>query len=133
MSAERLPDAELEILACLWLRGESTAREVREAIAEYRPLAHASVMTLLGRLEERGLIARRKGDIGRAFLYRATKKPDPTYRRLLQNVLHRVFGGNGVAMVTSLFEAQPPTTEQISELEKLLQDLKRRENKRRRR
>ena len=131
MTEDRLPEAELEVLACLWQRGEATAREVREAIEPYRPLAHASVLTLLGRLESKGLIARRKADTGKAFVYRPTKKPDPTYRRLMADTLERVFGGNGIAMVASLFAAKAPTAEELTELENLLDDLKRRQKRRR--
>ncbi len=129
MTDERLPDAELEVLACLWLKGEITARQIRDAIEPYRPLAHASVLTLLGRLQTKGLISRRKGNVGKAFVYRATKKPDPTYRQLTGDVLQRIFGGNGVAMVASLFQAKTPTQDEISELEQLLADLKRKKTK----
>ena len=30
---ENLPDAELEVMACLWQRGDATARQIREEMA----------------------------------------------------------------------------------------------------
>ena len=72
---DALPDAELEVLACLWQKGEATARDVREAMASYRPLTHSAVSTLLARLQEKGLVGRRKGPVGKAFLFRATDRP----------------------------------------------------------
>lgn len=124
MRDDRLPDAELEVLACLWRAGEATAREIREAMEPYRPLAHASVMTLLGRLESKGYLKRRKAAVGKSFLYKPTRKPDKTMRGVMRDVLERVFAGDGVAMVTSLFEASPPSAEEIAELQRLLDELK---------
>ncbi len=124
MTEDRLPDAELEVLACLWRAGEATAREVREAMQPYRPMAHASVTTLLGRLESKGYLKRRKAPVGKSFLYKPTRRPDKTMRGVISNVLERVFAGDGVAMVTSLFEASPPSQDEIAELQRLLDELK---------
>ncbi len=126
MSTPRLPDAELEVLACLWQQNEATARQVREAIADYRPLAHASVVTLLGRLEAKGLVSRRKADVGKAFVYTPTLPASRTFRTVLGDVLQRIFRGDGVAMVASLFETKPPTQDELVELQALLDKLKKR-------
>lgn len=129
-SREKLPDAELEVLACLWQRGEATAREVREEMAPYRPMAHGSTVTLLTRLEKRGLVTKRKGNVGKSFVYNAACGPDPFYRRIMANLHAYVFGGNGVAMVTSLFETRPPTPDELEELQSLLNKLRKDQNTR---
>lgn len=124
--AERVPDAELEVLAFIQRAGEATAREVREGIAAYRPLAHSSVVTLLSRLEERGLLVKRKADRGKAFVYTPTRKRDVTVRPLLRRLLGRVYGGDSVALVASLFETKPPSEREIDELERMVHELRRR-------
>src|ERR1700690_2344448 len=103
MTENRLPDAELEVMACLWRLREASARQLREAMAHFRPMAHASIVTLLNRLEAKGLVRRAKGPVGKAFLYTPTGRPGKTYRRVIGDVLQRVFGGNGAALVASLF------------------------------
>jgi predicted transcriptional regulator len=123
-TGQPLPDAELDVLACLWRHGETTARQIRETMKHYRPMAHGSVMTLLGRLQEKGLVSREKGPVGKAFVYRATQRPALTYRRLVKNLLQRVFGGRSVALVASLFETQPPTPDEIRDLQQLLDRLR---------
>ncbi|MCX5659417.1 MAG: BlaI/MecI/CopY family transcriptional regulator [Planctomycetota bacterium] len=123
-SGGNLPDAELEVLSCLWRMGEGTARQVREALAEFRPMAHGSAVTLLNRLEGKGLVARAKAPVGKAFIYRPKSQPGPTYRRLVRRLLDRVFAGNGVALVASLLEAQPPSRQELDELQQLLDDLR---------
>jgi len=54
MAPSKLPEAEADVLAAIYERGEATARDIREALAPRRPLAHASIATLLGRLAGRG-------------------------------------------------------------------------------
>ncbi len=119
-----LPDAELEVLACLHRQGRATAREVRELIHSYRPLAHASVLTLLTRLEAKGLVSREKGPVGKAFIYIPTQRSRATPRNVLKRILQRVFHGDGVALVTSLFQTKPPSHEELNQLEHLLTDLR---------
>jgi len=124
-SPQELPDAELEVLACLWQKDEASAREVREAMDSYRPMTHGAMATLLKRLEAKGLVARRKGLVGKAFLYRPTRAPEPMYRKIMRDLRQRVFGGSGVAMVASLFETAVPSDEELAALEKLLDELRR--------
>lgn len=117
---DQLPNAELDVLACLWREGEATARRVREMLKRHRPMAHGSVVTLLIRLEAKRLVVKEKGNAGKAFVFRAVRRPEATYRSLCRDLLVRVFAGDTVLMVRSLLEAQPPTTEQVAELTRLL-------------
>ena len=123
-SHQALPDAELEVLACLWRKEEATAREVREGMKRYRPLTHSAVSTLLTRLQEKGLVTRRKGPVGKAFLYRASERPKRTRRRLVGDLLERVFGGDALAVVSSLFETRAPTPQELEGLQELLDQLR---------
>ena len=127
---EQPPDAELEVLACLWRGGEATARQVRESLDGYRPMAHGSVMTLLNRLIARGLVTRRKGPMGKAFVFRPTRSARPTYRRVLRNMVERIFGGSGVEMVSTLLDSKPPTAEELDRLQQMLNDLRTKATKR---
>lgn len=127
---ENLPDAELEVIACLWQKGEATARTVREEMLPYRPMTHGAMVTLLKRLEAKGLVTKRKGNVGKAFLFRAVHAPEPVYRKIMHDLHQRVFGGSGAAMFASLFETRPPTSEEVDELQKLLDDLKRKQKQR---
>ncbi len=125
-----LPDAELEVLACLWNAGQCTARQVRERIAGYRPMAHGSVVTLLQRLLKKGLVTRQKAATGKAFIYLPAQPAGPTYRRILDDLVRRIFGGSGVMLVSSLFETRAPTPDELDQLEKLLDQCRRETGKR---
>src|SRR5512135_3485804 len=99
MSADEIPAAELEVLACLKRLGAPTARQIRETMLPFRPMAHGSVVTLLTRLESKKLVTKTKGPVGKAFVYSATGTAAKVYRNVLHRFLHRVFGGDSMQLV----------------------------------
>ncbi len=121
---KNFPAAELEVLACLQQLGQATAREIRENMQGYRPMTHGSVMNLLKRLEAKRLVTRKKGPVGKAFLYQSTQAVRSIYHSVLGRLVNRVFAGDSLALVASLFETKPPDVEQLGRLEQLLDELK---------
>jgi BlaI family penicillinase repressor len=121
---DSIPDAELELLSLLAREGESEATVLRRALAAQRPLAHASVVTLLRRLERRGLVRRRPGPHGRAFLYAARSGGLAAH---MSRLAQRVFGNDRVRLVTTLFEGDAPSPAEIAELDQLVAELRRRQ------
>lgn len=120
----RIPDAELEVLAVLQRRDGATAREVRQRIASWRPLAHSSVMTLLGRLEDRGLVRREPAPEGREFVFHATASREEAVRPILSRLLDRVFEGDPVGLMGALFGTRAPDAREIGRLESLLEEMR---------
>jgi BlaI family transcriptional regulator, penicillinase repressor len=124
MNHPDLPEAEWELLACLRRKGQATAAELREALRPFRRLAHPSVATLLQRLEGKGLVTREKGKVGKAFVYRPTQRSGATLRAKLSRLVQRAFAGDSVALVASLFETQPPSGEELDQVQRLLEELR---------
>lgn len=124
MSVDEMPDAELDVMSCLWEHGPMTARQIRESLEKRRPMAHATVCTLLRRLEDKACVSREKSGVGKAFQYKALVKRSGPAKRMLGRLLDRAFAGDGVALVASLLETRPPSASEIDELEDLLAELK---------
>ena len=125
----RLPDSELEILKTIWqLGGKATVKEIRQKLKPARD--HATVTTLLRRLESREFLRREKSPDSREFIYEALAKPEKTRKALVKSLLQRAFDGSGIDMVSALFQTKPPTDREIRELEELLEDLKNKRKKR---
>ncbi len=61
------PPLELACLKALWSLREGNVKDVRRIVAQSRPLAYTTIMTVLERLVRKGKLARRK--VGRAFVY----------------------------------------------------------------
>lgn len=126
----KIPDAEADVLTVLFDAGEATARTVRETLSKKRPMAHGTVVTLLRRLEDRGLVKRRKADEGKAFVYRPTRAHARTFGPAVSALMQRAFGGKPAALVASLFETRPPSSDEIDELEALVERLRREKGQR---
>ncbi len=63
-----LGELEMAIMDFLWAQGEATGREVVNELKRRRSLAYTTVLTVMGRLVEKGLLTQHK--VGRAHLYR---------------------------------------------------------------
>ena len=122
--SDKIPEAELEVLACLDRLGSATVRRLRESMASYRPMAHGSMVTLLKRLQGRDLVDRQKGSSGKAFVYSTSSRSTDVLASALGRIRERVYGGDSVALVASLFETAPPDEQQLAELQELLDSLR---------
>lgn len=122
--AEKIPDAERDILVCLTRLEEATVKEVREALLPVRKMEAPTVLTLLKRLEGRKLVTKRKADKGKAFLFRPAPGSSRACRHLMNDLFQRVFGSDTMAFMASFFETRKPTEEEISQLQQLLDDLR---------
>src|SRR4029079_11225174 len=88
------------------------------------PILYCCVLTILTGLEAKCLVRREKGPVGKAFVYLPTERSKPTGGNVLNRILQRVFHGDGVALVTSLFQSKPPSRAELDRLEQLLHDLR---------
>lgn len=78
---------EADIMRVLWATPDSY-RTVREVVEDLRAnVAYTTVMTLLGRLYDKGLLARRQG--GRGFAYRPRVSHSQYQARLMSSALRR--------------------------------------------
>lgn len=87
-----LAPLELDCMNALWPLGEATVREVHEAVAEYRPRAYTTIMTILDRLARKGVVTRRK--IGRAYLYRPNLTSEGARESAVARLVTGFFGGS---------------------------------------
>ena len=87
-----LPPLELLCLNALWSLHEGNVREVREIVAQARPLAYTTIMTVLDRLVRKGKITRRK--VGRAFVYSPQASRDSMRRAAIRELLDGFFDGS---------------------------------------
>ena len=119
-SASRHPtELELEILKVLWQGGPASVRQVREALADSRPLAHTSVMTIMNIMAKKGYVRRSKE--GGCYVYRPRVSRTTTARRMLGDVVERVFDGSAMAVVLNLLETADLDAQELEELRALLE------------
>ncbi len=102
----RSPGLEAAVLEILWDRdGWLTVREVREALAPARQVAHTTVMTALHRLWRKGELDRRQAGRGHAYRPKLTKSEHAARR--MQEVLEATAdAGTLTRFVDSLSDEQ---------------------------
>jgi BlaI family penicillinase repressor len=116
-------DAELGILRVLWQRGPSTVRDVYDVINGERPVGYTTVLKLMQIMAEKGLVTR--DDTERAHVYRATQSQENAQRRLLGDLVDRVFGGSAQRLVMQALATQKASPEELAEIRCLLDELER--------
>jgi len=119
--AERhLGELEAEIMRIVWPRGEATVRDVLDALnsARERQVAYTTVMTVMSRLAEKGLLRRQL--VGKAHHYEVAQTEEQflhaASRRLIRSLLDD-FGE--VAIAEFLAELQQVEPERRRRLKRL--------------
>lgn len=95
-----LAPLELECLSVLWPIGEGTVRDIHAALAASRPRAYTTVMTIMDRLAQKGIVARRK--VGRAFLYQPMLSADEARLNAVEKIVNGFFDGSREALAAHL-------------------------------
>ena len=106
------PPLEMLCLKALWSLGESYVAGVRSLVAETKPLAYTTVMTLLERLARKGVVSRRK--VGRAFMYAPSISRDSMRRLALKEFVDCYFDGSQEKLVE--FLRRPAPLEPVHEI-----------------
>jgi predicted transcriptional regulator len=95
-----LAPLELECLSVLWPLGESTVRDIHRALAASRPRAYTTIMTIMDRLAQKGIVTRRK--VGRAFRYQASLSAEEARLKAVQKIVEGFFDGSPEALAAHL-------------------------------
>lgn len=112
-------ELELAILKILWDKEAATVREVRDALAAERDLAYTTVMTVMNIMATKKYLKRSKK--GGAYLYRPTISESDTSRKMLADLVRRVFDGSSVAAMVKLLETANINPEELRHLRQLIE------------
>jgi predicted transcriptional regulator len=113
-----LAPLELDCMNALWPLEEATVRQVQEALSARRPRAYTTIMTILDRLAQKGIVARRK--VGKAYVYVANLRTGDAQQHAVQQVIEGFFGGSRAALTAHLAGKQIPA-EQIQRAEQKIE------------
>jgi BlaI family transcriptional regulator, penicillinase repressor len=94
------PPLEMLCLKALWSLEEGNVKDVREVVAQSRPLAYTTIMTVLERLVRKGRLVRRK--VGRAFVYSPQASRDTMRRAAIRELVDGFFDGSEEELVRFL-------------------------------
>ena len=119
--AKELTERELEVMHVFWRRGESTVAEVRDELARSGlDRAYTTVATLVRILADKGYLAQTNAE--RPFRYRPARSYEEVSRKLLGEVVERVFRGSREQLLVRLMEQRRLTARERALLEKVLRE-----------
>jgi len=113
-----LTDRESDIMQVLWDQGPCRVSDVRRSLED--PLAHNTVLTILGILEEKGFVQRVAG--GRGHRYFALVPEKDARQSAVRHLVRKLFRGSSELLFTHLVSEQRLSAAQVKRLRQLLQD-----------
>ncbi|MGH8275082.1 MAG: BlaI/MecI/CopY family transcriptional regulator [Steroidobacteraceae bacterium] len=116
--SKTLTDRESDIMQVLWDQGPCRVSDVRHNLKD--PLAHNTVLTMLGILEEKGFV--RRETEGRGHRYFALVPERVARQSAVRHLVRKFFRGSSELLFTHLVSEQRLSTAQVKRLRRLVQD-----------
>lgn len=117
-SIQSLPEAELTVMQALWqCSAPATRGEIETAMRPKRSMAATTLLTLLGRLEQRGFVLVEK--MGKNNVYTPLVSRRDYQASQSRRFLDRVFGGSVSAFANALSEGAL-SEDELKQLKSLL-------------
>ncbi|MFJ7755592.1 BlaI/MecI/CopY family transcriptional regulator [Peribacillus muralis] len=114
---------EASIMECLWEKGELSIKAVQQYLEKDKPLNFNTVMTVMTRLVEKGILKKRSE--GRLSLFKPVQSKEEFLeeqsKKLTENLLDE-FGGAVISHMLDAMEDADPSL--IEKLERKIQSLK---------
>ena len=111
-----LTPLELQIMQVLWTTGPGPVSAVQERLGS--DLAYTTVQTMLNVLLRKKKV--RRTQVGRAFTYEAAVSRDGATGAALKDLVSRMFGGSGEALLMALIDTNQITPEQVARASRLV-------------
>jgi predicted transcriptional regulator len=119
MASTTLTDREADVMKALWDMGSGSVAEVRKHLAD--PLAHNTVLTMLGILEEKGFV--RREEEGRSHRYYPVVAERAAQKHAVRHLVGKLFRGSSDLLLAHLVSDQKLSPAQIQRLRKLLKKI----------
>lgn len=119
-----LGELESDVMEIIWQsKGPISVRTVTQSLQKKRQIAYTTVMTIMGRLVEKGLLKRQ--EFGKAYIYQPTFSKEKFLTRITRQIIKNFVANFGDAAVAHFAEeVEKLAPEKRKELKKILQEAK---------
>lgn len=118
--APDLTKSELAVLKVLWRAGELSAREIHEGVADVLEWAYSTTRTTVDRMAAKGLLAKRS--FHGIYLYEPRISRPAGLAAVVRDLAERVLETDYAPVVSLFAEANDLSSEEVEELERLLEE-----------
>ncbi len=115
-----LSGAQLEIMQLVWNADETTVSEIWRALADQRPVARNTVLTVMDRLEKRGWLKKRS--VGKTNLYRAAASRQSTLGDVVERLVDTAFAGSADSLMLALLKGRGVSEEEADRIREMLDE-----------
>jgi len=118
-----LGELESEVMETIWARGETTVRDVHSCLLSEREIAYTTVMTVMSRLSEKGLLLREAD--GNSYIYRPAVTRQVFVAQAVGEVLDALLTSHAPQTVSHFAASlDKVSAEEIRQLEELIKKRK---------
>ena len=114
-------EVELQILRILWEHGPSIARQVHDALQQTKQTVYSTTVKMLSVMLDKGLLKR--DDDAKPQVYRATTPRQRTQKRMLVDLIDKVYDGSAAALMLHAISSKKATSEELAEIRNLLDEM----------
>ena len=119
--ASQLTEVELQILKILWELGPSPVRDVHTRLNAEKGTNYSTSVKMLSVMLEKGLVKR--DESASPLIYRAAVTRDSTGKRMVKDLVEKVYDGAAMSLVLHALKSAKVSTEELDEVRRLLDEL----------
>jgi BlaI family transcriptional regulator, penicillinase repressor len=123
-----LTEAEWQIMRVVWTHEPCAAPTVQEKLAARKKWSYSTVKTFMDRMVAKGLLSTQR--IRNLILYSAAITAEQAQKREVRRTLKRAFGGAFTPMMQFMLDSDTLSGEELTELEAMIRQKRRGEQKR---
>lgn len=114
-------DVELQILRILWDSGPSPVRDIHARLEAEKGTNYSTTVKMLAVMLQKGLVKR--NEKAQPHIYRAALTREKTGRRMIGNLVEKVFDGSASSLVLQALSTEKASREELAEIRKLLDQM----------
>jgi len=114
-------EVELQILRILWELGPSPVREIHKRLESDKGTNYSTTVKMLAVMREKGLV--RRDEDAQPHVYRPVLSREKAGRRMLKELIDKVYEGSALSLVLQALSAGNSTKEERAEVRRLLDEM----------
>jgi len=111
-------EVEMQILRILWDLGPSPVREIHKRLEASKGTNYSTTVKMLAVMLQKGLVTR--DEEAQPHVYRATLTRARAGKRMLDELIDKIYDGSAMALVLQALSSRKATKEELDEVRRLL-------------
>ena len=114
-------EVEMQILRVLWELGPSPVREIHQRLEAAKGTNYSTTVKMLAVMLQKGLVKRDEN--AQPHVYRPARSRANTGKRMLEDLIEKVYEGSAMSLVLQALSSQKATKEEVAEVRRMLDQM----------